>query len=76
MLQCDKIFYSWGESRYRDVTLIIDNKISNIVKGQWGISNIVLLVKLYGKPINIEHCTGLAATTNSSEKIQRNLMIT
>lgn len=48
--------------------MIIDMKISNTVKGHREISDTVLLVRLYGKTININIIQTYAPTANSSEE--------
>ncbi|BFZ16297.1 hypothetical protein BsWGS_19336 [Bradybaena similaris] len=62
-----KIIYSGGEERQRGVAIILDRETSKSVQGYWAVSDRVLLVKLIGRPFNINIIQIYAPTGESSD---------
>jgi exonuclease III len=63
-----KIIHSGGKKHERGVGFIISPKKLRAVKGYWAISDRILLVKISGKPVDINIIQIYAPTSNSSEE--------
>ena len=62
------IVYSGGESHERGVGILLDGKTAKSVKGWWGVSDRVIVVKLEGKPFDIGVIQVYAPTSTCKEE--------
>ena len=60
--------YSGGEKAEKGVGVMLATETAKSLKGYWGISERVILVKLEGKPINVNIIQAYAPTTESTEE--------
>ena len=63
-----ELIYSGGSIHERGVGLILDKETSKSIKGYWGVSDRVLLVKLKGSPLDINIIQVYAPTSASTEE--------
>ena len=67
-----KFYYSGGEDHERGVGIILDEEASKSVKGYWAVSDRVLLLKIAGKPLDLNIIQVYAPTSASSEEDAEN----
>ena len=67
-----KFYYSGGEDHERGVGIILDEEASKSVKGYWAESDRVLLLKVAGKPLDLNIIQVYAPTAASSEEDAEN----
>ena len=67
-----KFYYSGGEDHERGVGIILDEGASKSVKGYWAVSDRVLLLKVAGKPLDLNIIQVYAPTSASSEEDAEN----
>ena len=67
-----KFYYSGGEDHERGVGIILDEEASKSVKGYWAVSDRVLLLKVAGKPLDLNIIQVYAPTSASSEEDAEN----
>ena len=63
-----KFYYSGGEEHERGVGIILDEEASKSVKGYWAVSDRVLLLRVAGKPLDLNIIQVYAPTSASSEE--------
>ena len=66
------IFYSGGDQHERGVGILIDKETSKSVKGFWAVSDRVMLLKLYGKPLDVSFIQCYAPTVDCDEEVITN----
>ena len=69
-----KFYYSGGEEHERGVGIILDEEASKSVKGYWAVSDRVLLLKVAGKPLDLNIIQAYAPTSASSEEDADNFL--
>ncbi|GFN81560.1 craniofacial development protein 2-like [Plakobranchus ocellatus] len=62
-----KIFYSGGTTHERGVGIILDKEIGKAVKGYWTLSDRIILLKIAGKPLDINIIQVYAPTSACSD---------
>ncbi|GFO16493.1 craniofacial development protein 2-like protein [Plakobranchus ocellatus] len=62
-----EMYYS-GAEHQRGVGIILDQEIGKSVKGYWPLSDRVLLLKIAGKPVDLNIIQAYAPTTTSSDE--------
>ena len=67
-----KFYYSGGEEHERGVGIILDEEASKSLKGYWAVSDRVLLLKVAGKPLDLNIIQVYASTSASSEEDAEN----
>ena len=69
-----KFYYSGGEDHERGVGIILDEEASKSVKGYWAVSDRVLLLKVAGKPLDLNIIQVYAPTEPAVKKTQKIFM--
>ncbi|GFR73217.1 craniofacial development protein 2-like [Elysia marginata] len=63
-----KLIYSGGNDHDRGVGFILDRQTSLSLKGYWAVSDRVILIKLEGKPLDLDIIQIYAPTSTSTEE--------
>ncbi|GFO16281.1 craniofacial development protein 2-like [Plakobranchus ocellatus] len=63
-----EIIYSGGTESEKGVGIIVEQTISKAIKGYWALSDRVLLVKIAGKPVDLNIVQVYAPTANRNDK--------
>ncbi|GFO30004.1 POU domain protein [Plakobranchus ocellatus] len=63
-----EIIYSGGTESEKGVGIIVEQTISKAIKGYWALSDRVLLVKIAGKPVDLNIIQVYAPTANSNDE--------
>ena len=63
-----KLIYSGGNDHERGVGFILDRQTSLSLKGYWAVSDRVILIKLEGKPLDLDIIQIYAPTSTSTEE--------
>ncbi|GFO33860.1 craniofacial development protein 2-like protein [Plakobranchus ocellatus] len=63
-----EIIYSGGTESEKRVGIIVDQTASKAIKGYWALSDRVLLVKIAGKPLDLNIIQVYASTANSNDE--------
>ncbi|GFO02811.1 retrovirus-related pol polyprotein from type-1 retrotransposable element r2 [Plakobranchus ocellatus] len=63
-----KIIYSGGTESEKGVGIIVDQTVTKAIKGYWALSDRVLLVKIAGKPVDLNIIQVYAPTANSNDE--------
>ena len=64
-----KVIYSGGDTANRGVGIIMENDIHKKLIGYWPISHCIIMMKLKGKPFNINIIQVYAPTEDSTEEV-------
>ena len=62
------ILYSGGEHHYRGVGVILDPETSKAIKGFWTVSDMAIIVKIQGNPLDISLILVYAPTADKDEE--------
>ncbi|GFN73976.1 RNA-directed DNA polymerase from mobile element jockey-like [Plakobranchus ocellatus] len=62
-----EIIYSGGTESEKGVGIIVDQTVTKAIKGYWALSDRVLLVKIAGKPVDLNIIQVYAPTANSND---------
>ncbi|GFO38874.1 endonuclease-reverse transcriptase [Plakobranchus ocellatus] len=63
-----EIIYSGGTESEKGTGIIVDQTVSKAIKGYWALSDRVLLVKIAGKPVDLNIIQVYAPTANSNDE--------
>ncbi|GFO35656.1 craniofacial development protein 2-like [Plakobranchus ocellatus] len=63
-----EIIYSGGTESEKGVGIIVDQTVTKAIKDYWALSDRVLLVKIAGKPVDLNIIQVYAPTANSNDK--------
>ncbi|GFO05072.1 craniofacial development protein 2-like protein [Plakobranchus ocellatus] len=63
-----EIIYSDGTESEKGVGIIVEQTLTKAIKGYWALSDRVLLVKIVGKPVNLNIIQVYAPTANSNDE--------
>ncbi|GFN95634.1 endonuclease-reverse transcriptase [Plakobranchus ocellatus] len=63
-----EIIYSGGTESEKGVGIIVDQTVTKAIKGYWTLSDRVLLVKIAGKPVDLNIIQVYAPTANSNDE--------
>ncbi|GFO29451.1 craniofacial development protein 2-like [Plakobranchus ocellatus] len=60
-----EIIYSGGTESEKGVGIVVDQTVTKAIKGYWALSDRILLVKIAGKPVDLNIIQVYAPTANS-----------
>ncbi|GFN90825.1 craniofacial development protein 2-like protein [Plakobranchus ocellatus] len=63
-----EIIYSGGTESEKEVGIIVDQTVTKAIKGYWALSDSILLVKIAGKPVDLNIIQVYAPTANSNDE--------
>ncbi|GFN75291.1 craniofacial development protein 2-like [Plakobranchus ocellatus] len=63
-----EIIYSGGTESEKGVGIIVDQTVTKAIKGYWALSDRVLLVKIAGKPVDLNIIQVYAPKANSNDE--------